>query len=243
MSEIDALLKEDRTLSAVGRVPRAGQRHTIPAIYERAAARSRGLLGRAARASSSGSSRGTQVLEWKPPHAQWFVGGKLNASVNCLDRHVRSAAPQQGRAHLGRGARRPPHADLLGPLSPGQRVRQRAEVARREARRSRRALPAADPRAGDRDARVRAHRRRPQRRVRRLQRRVAARSHQRRAGGAARHRRRRLPPRPDRPAQADGRRGAAATRRRSGTSSSCSARPAPASRSTCRKGAITGITA
>src|SRR5690349_12736998 len=30
-----------------------------------------------------------KVLEWKPPHAKWFVGGKLNASVNCLDRHVR----------------------------------------------------------------------------------------------------------------------------------------------------------
>jgi acetyl-CoA synthetase len=29
-----------------------------------------------------------QVLEWTPPHAKWFVGGKLNASVNCLDRHV-----------------------------------------------------------------------------------------------------------------------------------------------------------
>ena len=30
------------------------------------------------------------VLEWKPPHAKWFVGGKINASVNCLDRHVRN---------------------------------------------------------------------------------------------------------------------------------------------------------
>lgn len=29
-----------------------------------------------------------QVLNWEPPYAQWFVGGKLNASVNCLDRHV-----------------------------------------------------------------------------------------------------------------------------------------------------------
>src|SRR3989454_7171962 len=31
-----------------------------------------------------------RVLEWKPPHAKWFLGGKLNASVNCLDRHVRA---------------------------------------------------------------------------------------------------------------------------------------------------------
>src|SRR3954464_8475336 len=33
----------------------------------------------------------TQVLEWKPPHAKWFVGGTLNASVNCVDRHIRTA--------------------------------------------------------------------------------------------------------------------------------------------------------
>ena len=31
-----------------------------------------------------------RVLEWTPPHAKWFVGGKLNASVNCLDRHVKA---------------------------------------------------------------------------------------------------------------------------------------------------------
>ncbi len=29
-----------------------------------------------------------RVLEWKEPHAQWFVGGKLNASYNCIDRHL-----------------------------------------------------------------------------------------------------------------------------------------------------------
>ena len=28
------------------------------------------------------------VLEWNPPHAKWFVGGKLNLTTNCLDRHV-----------------------------------------------------------------------------------------------------------------------------------------------------------
>ena len=33
----------------------------------------------------------TQVLEWKPPHAKWFLGGTLNASVNCVDRHARTA--------------------------------------------------------------------------------------------------------------------------------------------------------
>ena len=32
-----------------------------------------------------------RVLEWKSPDAKWFVGGKLNASVNCVDRHVQTA--------------------------------------------------------------------------------------------------------------------------------------------------------
>jgi acetyl-CoA synthetase len=28
------------------------------------------------------------VFEWDPPHHKWFVGGKINASHNCLDRHL-----------------------------------------------------------------------------------------------------------------------------------------------------------
>ena len=39
-----------------------------------------------------------KVLDWKPPKAQWFVGGKLNASVNCLDRHL--AGPRKNKAAL-----------------------------------------------------------------------------------------------------------------------------------------------
>src|SRR5207237_9467988 len=30
------------------------------------------------------------VLEWNEPHAKWFVGGKINVSYNCLDRHLDS---------------------------------------------------------------------------------------------------------------------------------------------------------
>lgn len=30
----------------------------------------------------------TKVLKWKAPHAEWFTGGKLNLSYNCLDRHL-----------------------------------------------------------------------------------------------------------------------------------------------------------
>ncbi|RKH48139.1 acetate--CoA ligase [Corallococcus sicarius] len=28
------------------------------------------------------------VLDWKPPHARWFVEGKTNLAYNCLDRHL-----------------------------------------------------------------------------------------------------------------------------------------------------------
>ncbi len=31
-----------------------------------------------------------KVLDWNPPHAKWFVGGKMNASYNCVDRHVKN---------------------------------------------------------------------------------------------------------------------------------------------------------
>jgi len=31
-----------------------------------------------------------KVLEWNPPFAKWFIGGKLNASYNCLDRHIKA---------------------------------------------------------------------------------------------------------------------------------------------------------
>ena len=32
----------------------------------------------------------TTLLEWNEPYAKWFADGELNASVNCLDRHVRA---------------------------------------------------------------------------------------------------------------------------------------------------------
>jgi acetyl-CoA synthetase len=38
------------------------------------------------------SRRWNKVLDWTdPPHAKWFVGGQLNASVNCVDRHIATA--------------------------------------------------------------------------------------------------------------------------------------------------------
>ena len=39
-----------------------------------------------------------RVLEWNPPHAKWFVGGKLNVSTNCLDRHL--TGPRRNKAAI-----------------------------------------------------------------------------------------------------------------------------------------------
>jgi acetyl-CoA synthetase len=32
----------------------------------------------------------SELYTWQPPYAKWYIGGKLNVSVNCLDRHVRA---------------------------------------------------------------------------------------------------------------------------------------------------------
>jgi acetyl-CoA synthetase len=39
-----------------------------------------------------------KALEWKPPYAKWFIGGKLNVAYNCLDRHVEG--PRKTKAAL-----------------------------------------------------------------------------------------------------------------------------------------------
>jgi acetyl-CoA synthetase len=39
------------------------------------------------------------ILEWEPPYAKWFVGGKLNVAHNCLDRHVESGHGDQVAYH------------------------------------------------------------------------------------------------------------------------------------------------
>jgi len=39
-----------------------------------------------------------RALDWKLPYAKWFIGGKLNASVNCLDRHLEG--PRRMKAAL-----------------------------------------------------------------------------------------------------------------------------------------------
>jgi acetyl-CoA synthetase len=40
-----------------------------------------------------------QVLEWNLPDAKWFLGGKLNVSYNCLDRHVAAGRGERVAFH------------------------------------------------------------------------------------------------------------------------------------------------
>ena len=89
-----------------------------------------------------------KVLDWKPPFAKWFVGGQLNASYNCVDRHCDGPEQEQGRDHLGGRAGRPPGPPLSGPPARGLEVRQRPQGAGRQEGRRRRGLHADGPRAG-----------------------------------------------------------------------------------------------
>jgi acetyl-CoA synthetase len=89
MSEIDALLKEERSFP-----PSPGWRKSAniadPGVYERAAADPESFWAGFAR-ELEWMRPWDEVLRWSAPNAQWFVGGRINASVNCLDRHVRTA--------------------------------------------------------------------------------------------------------------------------------------------------------
>ena len=74
----------------------------------------------------------TKVLEWDAPWAKWFIGGKLNLSHNCLDRHLatwrRNKAAIIWEGEPGE-IRTLTYQQLL---SRGLEIRQRAEVAGRE---------------------------------------------------------------------------------------------------------------
>ncbi|HVO32740.1 MAG TPA: acetate--CoA ligase [Elusimicrobiota bacterium] len=54
--------------------------------------------GRLARKELTWVKPWTKTLVWKTPFAQWFVGGRINASVNCLDRHL--LGPRRNKAAL-----------------------------------------------------------------------------------------------------------------------------------------------
>ncbi|MBE3580605.1 MAG: acetate--CoA ligase [Thermoanaerobacteraceae bacterium] len=57
-------------------------------VYQEAAADPQEFWARLAEEELLWHKKWDKVLEWNPPFAQWFVGGRLNATVNCLDRHA-----------------------------------------------------------------------------------------------------------------------------------------------------------
>jgi acetyl-CoA synthetase len=65
----------------------AAQANAQPAVYDEAAADRLAWWAQQAQ-TLSWDRPFDSVLEWNLPFARWFVGGRLNASVNCVDRHV-----------------------------------------------------------------------------------------------------------------------------------------------------------
>jgi len=95
-AEFDDLLREDRTISPPPEF-RAQAHVRDERVYAEAERDPEGFW--AAFASElEWSRRWDKVLDWQPPHAKWFVGGQINVSVNCLDRHVRG--PRRNKAAL-----------------------------------------------------------------------------------------------------------------------------------------------
>src|SRR6187455_220417 len=94
--EIDALLREDRAFPP-SEAFRAQANINDEGIYEDAARQPEEFWEGFAR-ELEWIEPWTQVLDWQPPHAKWFVGGKINASVNCLDRHLRG--PRRNKAAI-----------------------------------------------------------------------------------------------------------------------------------------------
>jgi len=92
-AELDDLLRENRSFP-----PPAGFRNKAriqdEQIYAEAERDPEGFWEKFAD-ELEWSRRWDKVLDWNPPHAKWFVGGRLNVSVNCLDRHVRGARRDQ----------------------------------------------------------------------------------------------------------------------------------------------------
>jgi acetyl-CoA synthetase len=86
---MSALLDERRTFPPSEEFKaRAGWND--PEIYERAAKDPEGFWAEQAK-NLDWFKPWDRVLEWNAPWAKWFVGGKLNVTYNCVDRHARSA--------------------------------------------------------------------------------------------------------------------------------------------------------
>ena len=88
-AEIDALLREDRHFDPPPAFAAAANVRDA-SVYEEAERDPEGFWARFAH-ELEWQRPFTKVLEWDPPNARWFGDGRLNACVNCVDRHVRGA--------------------------------------------------------------------------------------------------------------------------------------------------------
>ncbi len=86
---LEALLHEDRRFEAPEEFRRKAAM-ARPQIWDEAARDPLAFWTERAR-ELEWSVPFTKVLEWDPPDAKWFLGGKINVSANCLDRHLRTA--------------------------------------------------------------------------------------------------------------------------------------------------------
>jgi acetyl-CoA synthetase len=93
--QLDTLLSEQRRFPPPPDF--AARAVATPDIYRRAAADRLAFWEEQAR-TLEWMAPWSAVLEWTPPHAKWFVGGTLNVSVNCLDRHL--SGPRRNKAAL-----------------------------------------------------------------------------------------------------------------------------------------------
>jgi acetyl-CoA synthetase len=114
-SEIDVLLHTEQTFPPPPEF--AAQANAAdPAIYDQAAADPEAFWSERAR-KLQWIEPFEQVLDWSnPPFARWFADGRLNASVNCLDRHVEAGRGDRVAFHWeGEGDERRDvtYADLL----------------------------------------------------------------------------------------------------------------------------------
>ena len=147
---------------------------TDPAIFERFSEEQLPGLLQGVRGPADWDQHWHTMLDTSnPPFWKWFVGGKLNASYNCVDRHLRQAQ-EQDRDHLRAraGGRRARSTITYQELY--RRVNEFAALLRDFLRREDRRpghLPHADgARAADHDAGLRPARRHPLGGVRRVQR-------------------------------------------------------------------------
>jgi acetyl-CoA synthetase len=85
--DLDVLLATERTFEPPPEFA-AQANASDPAIYERAAEDPEAWWGSWAE-KLEWIEPWDEICDWSdPPFAKWFVGGKLNVSANCLDRHV-----------------------------------------------------------------------------------------------------------------------------------------------------------